>query len=37
MYSTISNFSGSPVKNSDTERLLRAVPESSGIPHEFIK
>ena len=37
MNSTILDFSGSPVKNSKTDRLVRAVLESSGLPHEFIK
>jgi multimeric flavodoxin WrbA len=30
-------FSGSPVKNSNTDRLVKAVLESSGLPHEFVK
>lgn len=30
-------ISGSPVKNSNTDRLVKAVLESSGLPHEFIK
>lgn len=30
-------ISGSPVKDSNTDRLVKAVLENSGLPHEFIK
>lgn len=30
-------ISGSPIKNSNTDRLVQAVLESSGLPSEFIK
>jgi len=35
--STILGISGSPIKNSNTDRLIQAVLDSSGLPHEFIK
>lgn len=30
-------ISGSPVKNSNTDRLVKTILESSGLPHEFVK
>ena len=29
--------SGSPVKNSNTDRLIQAILEASGLEHEFVK
>ena len=37
MSPTILSISGSPVKNSNTDRLVKAVLESCGLPNEFIK
>lgn len=33
----IIGISGSPIKNSNTDRLIQAVLESSGLSSEFIK
>ena len=33
----IIGISGSPVKNSNTDRLVKVILESSGLPHEFVK
>jgi multimeric flavodoxin WrbA len=33
----IIGVSGSPIKNSNTDRLMKAVLEASGLPHEFVK
>ncbi len=33
----IIGISGSPIKNSNTDRLVQAVLESSGLPSEFVK
>ncbi len=33
----IIGLSGSPIKNSNTDRLIQAVLESSGLPSEFVK
>ena len=37
MQPTIIGVSGSPIKNSNTDRLVQAVLKSSGLPSEFIK
>lgn len=37
MYPQILGISGSPIKNSNTDRLVKAVSDSSGLPSEFIK
>ena len=37
MYSQIIGISGSPIKNSNTDRLIRVVLESSGLSSEFVK
>ena len=37
MQPQIIGISGSPIKNSNTDRLIQAVLESSGLPSEFIK
>ncbi|MFC1836410.1 NAD(P)H-dependent oxidoreductase [Thermodesulfobacteriota bacterium] len=33
----ILGISGSPIKNSNTDRLIKAVLESSGLKYEFVK
>lgn len=37
MQPIIVGISGSPIKNSNTDRLIHAVLESSGLPSEFVK
>ncbi len=37
MQAPILGISGSPIKNSNTDRLVQAVLESSGLPSEFVK
>ena len=37
MHPQILGISGSPVKNSNTDRLVRAVLDASGLPAEFVK
>jgi len=37
MYSQILGISGSPIKNSNTDRLVKAIMEASGLAGEFIK
>lgn len=37
MYAPIIGISGSPIKNSNTDGLIQAVLEASGLRHEFIK
>ena len=37
MYPQILGISGSPIKNSNTDRLVKAVLDSSGLASEFIK
>lgn len=37
MQPKIIGISGSPIKNSNTDRLIKAVLENSGLPSEFIK
>lgn len=37
MYPQILGISGSPIKNSNTDRLVKAVLEASGLASEFIK
>jgi multimeric flavodoxin WrbA len=37
MFPQILGISGSPIKNSNTDRLIRAVLDSSGLASEFIK
>ena len=37
MHSQIIGISGSPIKNSNTDRLIQAVLESSGLSSEFVK
>jgi multimeric flavodoxin WrbA len=37
MQPKIIGISGSPIKNSNTDRLVKAVLKSSGLPSEFIK
>ncbi len=37
MQKRILGISGSPIKKSNTDRLIQAVPQSSGLESEFIK
>ena len=37
MYPQILGISGSPIKNSNTDRLVKAVLEASGLKSEFVK
>lgn len=37
MYPQLIGISGSPVKNSNTDRLVQAVLEASGLEYEFVK
>jgi multimeric flavodoxin WrbA len=37
MYSQILGISGSPIKNSNTDRLVQAILEASGLKTEFVK
>ena len=37
MQPQILGISGSPIKNSNTDRLIQAVLESSGLKSEFVK
>ena len=37
MYPQILGISGSPIKNSNTDRLVKAVLEASGLNAEFVK
>ncbi|MFZ0134054.1 MAG: flavodoxin family protein [Desulfobacterales bacterium] len=37
MHSQIIGISGSPIKNSNTDRLIKAVLDSSGLSTEFVK
>ena len=37
MQPQILGISGSPIKNSNTDRLVQAVLESSGLKSEFVK
>ncbi len=37
MYPRIIGISGSPVNNSNTDRLVKAILESSDLPYEFVK
>lgn len=37
MHSQILGISGSPIKNSNTDRLVKAVLDSSGLESEFVK
>ncbi|MCF8105121.1 MAG: flavodoxin family protein [Desulfohalobiaceae bacterium] len=37
MYPQVIGVSGSPVENSNTDRLVRAVLEASGLEYEFVK
>ena len=37
MQAQIIGISGSPIKNSNTDRLIQAVLESSGLKSEFVK
>jgi len=36
-FAQIIGISGSPIKNSNTDRLVRAVLDASGLPSEFVK
>lgn len=37
MHAQILGISGSPIKNSNTDRLIQAVLEASGLSYEFVK
>ena len=37
MYPQIIGISGSPIKNSNTDRLVQAVLAASGLKSEFVK
>jgi hypothetical protein len=37
MYPQILGVSGSPIKDSNTDRLIQAVLQASGLPAEFVK
>ena len=37
MQAQIIGISGSPIKNSNTDRLVQSVLESSGLTSEFVK